>query len=98
MRASSGARILLTHSPDVLPSVPDDVTLILAGHTHCGQIRLPVIGPIATMSHVGKRFACGLRRAGAKRIITSAGLGTSRLPLRLGAVPDVWLLTLGPRS
>jgi predicted MPP superfamily phosphohydrolase len=96
MRRHVGARVLLSHSPDVVPRVPSDVALILGGHTHCGQIRLPLIGAVSTMSKYGESFACGLSSDGPKRVITSAGLGTSILPLRLGAPPDLWLLTLGP--
>ena len=96
MRRLNGARVLLTHSPDVTPSVPSDVTLILAGHTHCGQIQFPLIGALYYESRYGSRFGCGLARDGAKRVVTSSGLGTSMLPLRLGAVPDVWLVTLVP--
>jgi len=86
--------MLLSHSPDIMPRVPDDVSLVLAGHTHCGQIRLPLIGAVSTMSDHGQRYGCGLVRDGPKRAVISAGLGTSILPLRLGAVPDIWLLTL----
>lgn len=96
MRRSHGARVMLSHSPDIAPSVPDDITLILAGHTHCGQIRLPWIGAISYMSDHGDRYACGVAVEGRKRVITSAGLGTSILPLRLGAAPELWLLTLRP--
>ena len=97
MRRLPGSRVLLTHSPDVSPFVPNDVTLILSGHTHCGQISFPLIGALYYESRYDGRFGCGVSSAGgAKRVITSAGLGTSMLPLRLGAVPDLWLLTLGP--
>jgi uncharacterized protein len=97
MRPLKGARVMLTHSPDVGPSVPNNVSLILAGHTHCGQIRLPLIGALEYQSKYGARFGCGLARDGVKRVITSAGIGTSMVPLRLGAVPDMWLITLGPQ-
>jgi predicted MPP superfamily phosphohydrolase len=70
----------------------------LAGHTHCGQIVLPLVGAIATMSQYGDRFACGKTVEGQKTIIVSAGLGTSLLPLRLGAEPDMWLITIGPKA
>ena len=96
MRTHPGAKLLLSHSPDVAPKLPSDVTVLLAGHTHCGQIRLPLVGAIATMSAYGDRFACGVRGEGSLRVITSAGLGTSVLPFRLGAAPDFWLITLGP--
>jgi len=99
MRRLPGARVLLTHSPDVVPTAPSDVTLILAGHTHCGQIQLPLIGVLSYASRYGARFGCGLTREGAKRVVTTGGLGTSGVPLRLGAVPDLWLLTLdAPRK
>ena len=76
---------------------PDDVTLVLAGHTHCGQISFPFVGALYYESKYDDRFGCGVTSGGgAKRVITSSGLGTSMLALRLGAVPDVWLITLGP--
>jgi len=46
MRALPAPRILLTHSPDVFPKVPGDVALTLAGHTHCGQVKLALIGRV----------------------------------------------------
>jgi predicted MPP superfamily phosphohydrolase len=98
MRRLKGARVLLSHSPDVAPGAPADVTLLLAGHTHCGQIRLPLVGALSYMSAYGDRFACGLTRHGPLRVVTSAGLGTSLLPLRLGADPDLWLFELGPQA
>jgi predicted MPP superfamily phosphohydrolase len=94
MRQRPGSRVLLTHSPDVAPSVPTDITLILAGHTHCGQIRLPIIGAVSYESRFGDRYSCGLKQEGRRRVVTTAGLGTSVLPLRLGAPPELWLLTL----
>jgi predicted MPP superfamily phosphohydrolase len=94
MRSGAGAKIVLSHSPDVAPEIPADVSLILAGHTHCGQIRLPVIGAVSYMSDHGERYACGLNVEDKRRVLTSAGLGTSILPLRLGTEPEVWVLTL----
>lgn len=96
-RALRGARIMLSHSPDPFAKLPSDVGLMLAGHTHCGQIAPPLVGPIWTMSRHGKRYACGLVREGDKLLVVTAGLGTSGLPFRLGAVPDMWLLDLGPK-
>ena len=89
-----GARILLSHSPDPFPDVPADVSLMLAGHTHCGQIAPPLIGPLATASRHGKRYACGVVRERGKTLIVGAGLGTSMLPLRIGALPELWLVEL----
>lgn len=94
MRQVGGVPILLSHSPDPFARVPDDIVLTLAGHTHCGQIRLPLVGAIVTMSDYGDRYACGLVVERGRRLIVGAGVGTSLLPLRLGAVPDMWLITL----
>jgi uncharacterized protein len=96
MRSNPAPYILLSHSPDVFPSVPTDVSLVLAGHTHCGQIRLPLIGPLSTMSKYGTRYACGRIHEGGKVLIVSAGIGTSILPLRLSAPPDLWVVELRP--
>jgi predicted MPP superfamily phosphohydrolase len=96
MRRLPGARLLLSHSPDPFATLPPDIGLMVAGHTHCGQIRLPFIGALRTMSAYGQRYACGLVRENGHTLIVTAGLGTSFAPLRLGAVPDMWLIRLGP--
>ena len=96
MQMAGGLPILLSHSPDPFPALPEDVPLMLAGHTHCGQIRLPGIGPLATASRHGKRYACGRIDERGRTLIVSAGLGTSVLPIRIGAAPDMWLIELGP--
>lgn len=98
MRRLVGARLMLSHSPDIAPDLPADVSLLLAGHTHCGQVLLPLLGPISDVSRYGARYRCGVVREGGRTVIVTAGLGTSGGPFRLGAPPDLWLLTLGPRS
>ncbi|GAA0336652.1 metallophosphoesterase [Sphingomonas oligophenolica] len=91
-----GARIVVTHSPDLVPMLPADMSLVLAGHSHCGQIVLPLIGPLAEVTY--PRYRCGVVREGARTTIVTAGVGTSIIPLRFGAPPDLWLLTLGPAA
>ena len=97
MRALRGARLLLSHSPDPFARVPSDVGLTLAGHTHGGQIVLPWVGALETMSRYGDRYRCGFVREHGKLLLVTAGLGTSIAPLRIGAPPEFWLLTLGAR-
>lgn len=89
-----GIPILLSHSPDIFPQVPATVPLTLAGHTHCGQIILPLYGPVATASRYGERYRCGVVREGGKLLVVGAGIGTSILPFRLGAAPDLWVIEL----
>lgn len=97
MRLLPGAKLLMTHSPDLVPGVAADVSLVLAGHTHCGQIMLPIVGPPFVPLRTGTRYLCGMVREGTRTTIVTGGTGTSRVPMRLGAPPDWWLLTLGPR-
>ena len=96
MPRSAGARIVLTHSPDIFPQVPVDVDVVLAGHTHCGQIAWPWGGAPATMSDYGNLYACGVTRQHGKTLVTSAGLGTSLLPMRLFTHPEIWLIEIRP--
>jgi predicted MPP superfamily phosphohydrolase len=98
MRALPGARVLLSHSPDPFATLPPDVGLMLAGHTHCGQIRLPLFGALTNDSAYGDRYACGFIEQNGRKLIVTAGLGASILPLRLMAPPDFWIVTIGPRE
>lgn len=96
MEPLDGVRIALTHSPDIFPQVPVDIDLVLAGHTHCGQIAYPWGGSPATMSEYGDTYACGVVEQHGKTLVTSAGLGTSLLPIRLFTQPEVWLIEIRP--
>lgn len=88
--------ILLTHSPDVFPRVPARVAVTLAGHTHGGQIKLPVVGTLATASRYGRRYVRGLTLESGRALIVSAGLGTGVLPMRFGVPPEIVIVTLEP--
>ncbi len=96
MERLTGPRVMLTHSPDIFPATPGDIDLVLAGHTHCGQIAYPWGGSPATMSDYGNRYACGVVQRGRTTLITSGGIGTSLLPIRLFTQPQVWLIEIGP--
>lgn len=89
-----GTRIMVSHFPDGFAVAPSGVSLMIAGHTHCGQIVLPVVGALFTGSRFGSRYRCGLIKEGGKVLVVTAGLGTSNVPLRFGAPPDMWLLTI----
>jgi uncharacterized protein len=90
-----GPRLIVTHSPDIVPALPSPVAAVMAGHTHCGQIVLPFFGAIADVSRYGARFRCGQKNDEGQPVFVTAGLGTSAIWLRYGAPPDVWLVTLG---
>jgi predicted MPP superfamily phosphohydrolase len=91
-----GPILAFTHSPDSIPWLPPQFGVVLAGHTHCGQIVLPWYGQLASASRYGDRFRCGVIREGRRTIVVGAGWGASVVPFRLGAPPDWWLVTIGP--
>ena len=89
-----GPLILLSHGAVPFKRGATPAAPFLAGHTHCGQIALPFIGPLYLPYKHPIRYACGrYDEPGGKTIIVSGGVGTSNLPLRLNAVPDYWLIT-----
>jgi predicted MPP superfamily phosphohydrolase len=93
--ALPGPTLLFTHSPDVVPKLSRRFGLVLAGHTHCGQIVLPFYGQISSSSRYGDRYRCGLIREDGRSIFVTGGLGESIVPFRFGAPPDWWLITVG---
>jgi len=87
--------LLLVHEPDIFPRVPARVALTLAGHTHGGQIRVPLIWPFFVPSKYGARFAYGHIAEQDRHMIVSGGLGTSLIPARLGVPPEIVHIQLG---
>lgn len=96
LRGAGGLPILLSHNPDDFAHMPSDIALMLAGHTHCGQIVLPFWGAIDTASAFGARYRCGVVAEHGAQLVVTAGIGTSLLPFRLGAPPDLWVIDIGP--
>ncbi len=86
--------LLLTHNPDIFPTVPERVTLTLAGHTHGGQVRLPFVGRPVVPSRFGQRFAAGHIVEGGRHLFVATGLGTSIVPVRFRVPPAVTILSL----
>jgi predicted MPP superfamily phosphohydrolase len=86
--------LLLSHDPDVHPYVPARVTLTLAGHVHAGQIAVPLLRRPMIPSHYGERYARRHVLDGGRRLYVSSGLGTSGLPVRFLAPPEVVVLDL----
>ncbi len=87
--------ILLSHNPDYAVTLTDlRVGLVLAGHTHGGQIQLPGVGPLITNSKYGSRLVSGLIPIDVLQLYVTRGVGTAVVPLRYGAPPEISLLTL----
>ncbi len=96
-RPSGAASLLATHNPDLLPRVPVDVGLTLAGHTHGGQVQLPFVGPVITSSRYGRRFAEGWV-AGPARGYVSHGLGVGLVPIRFSCPAELDVFDLVPEA
>jgi uncharacterized protein len=84
--------VLITHNPDIFPEVPTRVSLLLAAHTHGGQVKLPIIGPIITTSRLG--YVAGAYVEQGRHLFVTTGIGTSILPVRFGVPPEIVILTL----
>ncbi len=87
--------ILLAHEPDIFPRVPERFSLTLSGHTHGGQVRLPLLGRPIVPSGYGQRYAYGHIVENGRHLIVSGGLGVSNLPVRFGVPPEIVLIELG---
>jgi uncharacterized protein len=86
--------ITLWHEPDWAECVVKyGAFLQLSGHSHGGQVRLPLVGPI-TAPAGGKRFVKGLNFAAGMPVYTTRGVGVYRPPVRFRCPPEVTLLTL----
>lgn len=93
--ADDGApAIMMAHEPDAFAHMPDRIGLTLAGHTHGGQVRLFGWSPVVP-SRYGNRYAYGHVVQEGRNLIVSGGIGTSKLPIRLGVPPEIVLVELG---
>jgi predicted MPP superfamily phosphohydrolase len=89
----AGATALcLTHSPDLFPALPDTCSLTIAGHTHGGQVDLPLLGRLIVPSKYGQRYAAGFVCESRKCLFVSTGIGTSIIPVRFHVPPEVSIL------
>ncbi len=84
--------IHMAHEPDLFPHIPNHVALTLSGHTHGGQVALPLIGRPMLRSRTGLDLAYGHIEHDNKHIVVSGGLGCSHLPIRFGVPPEIVLL------
>lgn len=98
--AGTGDLIVLEHSPDILPvisgefSVSPDLRLVLAAHTHGGQVWLPIVGRMIVPSGFGQKYSYGhIFDRGVDMFVTS-GVGTSFLPFRFMVPPEIAVLTI----
>lgn len=85
--------IVISHSPDPFADMPRGPALMLAAHSHCGQVTIPFMGrPILPIRH--KQYACHRVDENGNILYVTAGVGTSILPLRFLNPPEIVLITL----
>jgi predicted MPP superfamily phosphohydrolase len=91
--------VLLAHEPDYATEVVrhGGVDLMLSGHTHGGQVRLPIIGtPTGMLPRGGRRFISGHFSLGPLQLYVNRGVGTVGMPVRFRCPPELTLITLQP--
>ena len=86
--------IVLSHDPDLFPRVAERVALTLAGHLHGGQVAIPLLRRPLLPSYYGERYARGHIVEHGRHLLVSSGIGTSGMPIRFLAPPEVLHLTL----
>ena len=98
--SDAGNVMVLEHSPDILPMITGellisaDLKLILAGHTHGGQVWLPVFGRPVVPSSYGQKYAYGHVKENGVDMFVTSGIGTSILPFRFLVPPEIALITI----
>lgn len=96
--AQAGDRfsLVLSHRPELLPAYADaGADLVLSGHAHGGQVRLPGIGGLfAPGQGILPRLTSGVHARGETRLVVSRGLGNSSFPLRVFNPPEIVTVTL----
>jgi uncharacterized protein len=96
----AGDFIVLEHSPDILEvlkyhkTLGNNFRLMLAGHTHGGQVWLPVLGTPVVPSSYGQKYSYGHKRESEMDIFVTTGIGTSILPIRFMMPPEIAVLTI----
>ena len=94
-RVPSGSTIIaLTHNPDIFPRLPQSVPLLLAGHTHGGQVNFPLFGTPIVPSRFGPKYTAGHLFEDGHHLFVTTGIGTSILPVRFRVRPEIVILTI----
>lgn len=93
-----GPVLLMAHEPDYADDVINHprgplVDLMLAGHSHGGQIQLPFVGPLI-LPPMGRRYPEGMYQLNRMQLYVNRGIGTVGLPFRLNCPPEITLITL----
>lgn len=86
--------VVLNHSPDIFPELPGHISLTLCGHTHGGQVNVPWLRNKVIPSRYGDQYLVGHIVEDGKHLFVTKGIGTSGLPARFLAMPEIAVLTI----
>ena len=86
--------IAFTHNPDIFYELPERIAITFAGHTHGGQVNLPLFGRLIVPSRYGEKFALGYITEGGRNMFVTTGIGTSILPVRFRVPPEIAVVLL----
>ncbi len=89
-------KVLLAHAAEIIDGgVREKIDLILVGHTHGGQVNIPIVGRlIQPLSEYGRRYISGLFKIDSAYLYVNRGVGTSFLPIRFACPPEITLIEL----
>ncbi|MDQ3801985.1 MAG: metallophosphoesterase [Acidobacteriota bacterium] len=88
--------IAITHNPDSLLQSPAEISLLLAGHSHGGQVSFPLYGPVAFVND--RRFMKGEAVVDGKHVFVTSGVGCTGPPIRFGVPPEIAVLQINSKS
>jgi hypothetical protein len=91
-------KILLAHSPEIFRKVKQENILVLAGHTHGGQINVPIIVNLILPLRYNKQYKKGLFKEGSRWLYINKGIGTTFLPLRFNSLPEITIIRLNQEN
>jgi predicted MPP superfamily phosphohydrolase len=98
-KAPAGSTVIaLTHNPDVFPTVPRTVPLLLAAHTHGGQVNIPLIGTPVVPSRFGSKYTAGHVFEDNHHLFVTTGIGTSIMRVRFLVPPEIMILTVNSKN
>src|SRR4029079_13562102 len=87
--------VLLAHDPVLFPEAAErGVDMVLSGHTHGGQVAVPLLARKLNLARLITRFTSGVYRSGTTTLYVNRGLGTTGPPGRLAVAPEIAVLTL----
>lgn len=97
-KAPTGSTIIaLTHNPDIFPNLPQTVPLLLAAHTHGGQVNIPLFGTPVVPSRFGSKYTAGHIFENNHHLFVTTGIGTSIMRVRFRVPPEIVILTIQSR-